>query len=473
MVQRCHCSVWSCRLLPINTLIFNRNMNMNVFNEMISNATYSELNQMLVKLQMQINIVQPADNFDKYVSYHNDFVPNNIANGLESEFLNTHKPDSDTKTPGPPESFWYGPVSYKYTGHAEHPAREIPSGSFLEKGRELLNNTLGRNLDSCLIAYFSNHQSYLKAHADDESIFNKNSPMCNLSIGADRIMELSAKSKYSTRHSSTPSHQILLQNRSLLVMNPGCQDHLLHAIPPSKNPDDGPRIVFYYRESGQPIYKAPPSLPSHIISTNDSPVTSPTTKTSLIVGTSITRPLIPERLSKKGNYCINISQGGAKIKEVKQNVLQYKQSENAKSIDNIILSVGTNDIRNLSNVNVLEEPLKDLIISTKEAYPQSKIYFQNLLPIRLKNYYCKANLETVNKVYEFNRLLFRLCKLFEVYYIDVFKLFLNNRNPGERDIRQELYKDDVHLSYKGIAVLARKLIYIINRHSQDFHPSRF
>ena len=86
---------------------------MNVFNEMISNATYSELNQMLVKLQLQINTVQPADNIDKYVSYHNDFVPNNIANGLESEFLNTHKPDSDTKMPGPPESFWYGPVSYK------------------------------------------------------------------------------------------------------------------------------------------------------------------------------------------------------------------------------------------------------------------------------------------------------------------------------------------------------------------------
>ena len=445
---------------------------MNVLDEMLSSATYSQLNQMLVKIQSQINIVKPSDNFEKYVTHHIDFVSDDLANGLESEFINTHQPDTDTKSPGPPESVWYGPVPYKYTGHAEHPSQEIPSESFLEKGRKLLNATLGRKLDSCLISYFSSHQSYLNSHADDESIFHKDSPMCNLCIGADRIMELTAKTKYSTRQSSTPPYQILLQNKSLLIMNPGCQDHLLHAIPPSKNPDDGPRIVFSYRETDSG--KTSSSAPYPISASHDNPVSiSPTIKTSLIVGTSITRPLIPERLCKKGNSCINISKGGAKISDIKNNLLQFKESENPNPIENIIFSVGTNDIRNINDVRVLEEPLKDLFTTAKEAYPESKIYFQNLLPIRLKNYYCQDNINTVNKVYEFNRLLFRLCKSFEVYYIDVFKLFLNNKNPGERDIRQDLYKDDVHLNYKGIGVLARKLIYIINRHSQDFHPSRF
>ena len=160
---------------------------------------------------------------------------------------------------------------------------------------------------------------------------------------------------------------------------------------------------------------------------------------------------------------------------MKANFLSHVNSSNSTTIDKIILSVGTNDISRVKNVETLENPLKDLITTMKTAYPSCDIFVQNLLPIRLKNYECEANFDIVNKVYAYNRLLFKLCKSFNLYYIDVFKSFRSEGKPGERGIRNDLYKSasNVHLNYKGLGVLARRFIYIINKHSWDFHPTMF
>ena len=160
---------------------------------------------------------------------------------------------------------------------------------------------------------------------------------------------------------------------------------------------------------------------------------------------------------------------------MKTNFLSHINSGKHEQIDQIILSVGTNDISRVKNVDTLEGPLNDLITTMKSAYPSCDIYVQNLLPIRLKNYECDANVEIVNKVYAFNRLLFKICKSLNLFYIDVFKSFRSNGKPGERGIRNDLYKSasNVHLNHKGLGVLARRFIYIINKHSWDFHPTKF
>ena len=178
-------------------------------------------------------------------------------------------------------------------------------------------------------------------------------------------------------------------------------------------------------------------------------------------------------MGRNGNTCINISQGGAKIKDIKSNLDTFKQSNEDTNIHKIILSVGTNDIRHIKEVNVLEEPLEDLLESMKNIYPQAEIYVQSLLPIRLSKGYSVGNLEIVDKCYSFNRILFKLCKKYSVFYVNLFKQFLTPGKPGTRDIRDDLYVDEVHLNKRGVSVIASRFTYIINKHSLLFHPTRF
>ena len=179
-------------------------------------------------------------------------------------------------------------------------------------------------------------------------------------------------------------------------------------------------------------------------------------------------------MGKKGNKCFNVSQGGAKIKDLKENLLNFKRDNDKVSINKIIISVGTNDVRNIKNTNDLEAPLQDLIETTKTTYPGAEMYIQSLLPIKLQQWNCPGNKITVDRVYGFNRLLFKICKKFNLYYVDLFKNFLSQGKPGERSVRHELYgRDNVHLNSRGISVLARRLIYIINKHSLEFYPTRF
>ena len=263
-----------------------------------------------------------------------------------------------------------------------------------------------------------------------------------------------------------------LPSKSVQVMHPGCQENLLHAILPGKSPKEGgPRGCLSFRKCNIPPAPTPPIL----IDAPGSPSpNTPSIRNTLILGTSITKPLICEKMGKKGNKCFNVSQGGAKINDLKQNLLNFKRDNIEVSIHKIIISVGTNDVRNIKNTSDLEKPLQDLVETTKNTYPGVELYIQSLLPIKLQNWNCPGNKMTVDKVYGFNRLLFKICKEYNLFYVDLFKNFLSQGKPGERSVRHDLYgRDNVHLNSRGNSVLARRLIYIINKHSLEFYPTRF
>ena len=93
--------------------------------------------------------------------------------------------------------------------------------------------------------------------------------------------------------------------------------------------------------------------------------------------------------------------------------------------------------------------MENLISKIKTYYPGATIYIQSLLPQRVQNAY------TVSNVLGFNRLLVRLAASNRCFYLDIFSEFLgpcNHPNPS-------LYRwDGVHLSDKGLSVLARAFI---------------
>ena len=97
-------------------------MNKDVFKQCVADATTTELRQMILEIQRQLNKrVDSSDVFEKYVTLHTDFIEDGLEKELISELIGDKLDDSRTT----PLTTWFGPVPYKYSGHKEHPANPI------------------------------------------------------------------------------------------------------------------------------------------------------------------------------------------------------------------------------------------------------------------------------------------------------------------------------------------------------------
>ena len=122
-------------------------------------------------------------------------------------------------------------------------------------------------------------------------------------------------------------------------MWPGCQDALAHMVPRSDE-CSGERISLSFRvaiteedtitedcnASGEDLFLTP-SSPSH------SPVVLPKKPTTLILGTSITKGLIGEKLAKRNIYCHNISGSGYKISHLDKQLDEFYKNPDFANCD--------------------------------------------------------------------------------------------------------------------------------------------
>ena len=184
-------------------------------------------------------------------------------------------------------------------------------------------------------------------------------------------------------------------------------------------------------------------------------------RTTVIFGTSITKNIDARKLGLKGRRVINISQSGAKIKHIKENVEYFhKINKSAYDVEKIIFSLGTNDVKySRRGVKHLKRYLIDLINRTKMLFPGAIIMFQCCLPIRNIYWYTAPN------VLNFNNLLCSLCQDFNCVYIDCFRDFLDEDGL---DYNRYLFYDWLHLNDDGLGVLGSWLKAIINVNSYNY-----
>ena len=158
---------------------------------------------------------------------------------------------------------------------------------------------------------------------------------------------------------------------------------------------------------------------------------------------------------------IIISKSGAKIRDIKENVKTfYETNEDPDDVEKIIFSVGTNDITySKLGVRHLKKHLVELVEMTKSLFPVAIILVQCCLPIRGMNSYIARN------VLEFNSMLRDLSLIYSnCVYIDCFRDFLTR---DRQFCNEKLYHDWLHLNKYGLQVLTTWLKFVINENSFD------
>ena len=354
------------------------------------------------------------------------------------------------------------------TGVVINEPKDINSVPYIKKTMERINSELKVNLNSCLVSYYPSADITLRLHSDNEFSIDQSQPICTLSVGSPRNFAIYEKTQNSKED---PVYSVELTAGSLCVMKAGCQSLYKHKIPAGNIP--GHRYSLSFRH-----IKSPAAVDSKIVSpavdpeisipSSCSPIPAQTVKPRavLILGSSITRDLIPEKLVRRdsGIVCFNKSTGGAKCMDINNSLKSFHSTYHHQyNVEKIFISIGTNDIRYCTKgVGHLKFFLNKLVHDTKELFPDAKIFLQSLLPIKRTNIFIGKN------VVEFNKLIYEACVVHRCFYVDIFRHFLNYFG---NDISPLLYKDEVHLNHYGIVILARTFKSIINGYK--FNPFGF
>ena len=228
---------------------------------------------------------------------------------------------------------------------------------------------------------------------------------------------------------NAPLKAIELKPLSVFTMLPGCQSFFKHRVPQGTSPGD--RILFSYRaikETPNIITPPVPSAPNQIPRPSNLPVVPPIISsshvspaplitpvlhkpadTTVLFGTSITSRIISSKLAHGTNKkVINISQSGARIRDISQNLENFYEDAKTlpEDIEKIIFSFGTNDIRFRRGVNQYHQPIMDVISKAKKFFPRASIVMQSVLPIKLDRDFTGSNFRN------FNNMLFNICNNF-------------------------------------------------------------
>ena len=329
------------------------------------------------------------------------------------------------------------------------PAEDMEKFPCITKLRTVLSGqTGGSDFNSCIVNFYADGAARTRPHADDESYIDQTCPIACFSIGETREIGIFDKKN----GQMVGKHE--LQGGSLFVMNSGAQATTRHQVLPKKSGPCGERFSVSFRKILYTEVKNewPFTVKSSVAPPKQSQ--SPGQKTTLVLGTSIPFYLDFDKLAGTSGSVkvVNLCKRGAKISHL-QEILDehYKNESSDVVVDKVIVSVGTNDLRNNRRPTVghLYTPMENLVAKIKTFYPEATIYMQSLLPQRVENAF------TVSNVLGFNKLLVKLSALNKCYYLDIFDDFLGtNKHPN-----QNLYRwDGVHLNNKGLSTLARAFI---------------
>ena len=129
--------------------------------------------------------------------------------------------------------------NYQYSG-TSHPALPLPP--VLQSIQKQLEQEFGLVWDGCLCNYYQDGSEYMGWHADDEKVIDQNQAIILCSYGASRRFGFRPHRDRNNQNAQF----IELGHGDMLMMKPGCQQALKHALPATTRCHQ-PRISLTWR----------------------------------------------------------------------------------------------------------------------------------------------------------------------------------------------------------------------------------
>ena len=448
------------------------------FHDRLPLLSLNELHTLKSTLHMRMN-TYPSGDISQYVHVQPGFISVELSATLQENLWDRLKAsNSRPRTRSNVRYLWISKSSrsYKFAGHeALEPTPFLDNDPLLIL-LDMTNKTLPPHqwLDSCLVAFYENGEIGVGFHDDSEEDINQACPMVNINLSEGlSTRDIVFRAKENTSYSG--SETFTLSDCCKLTMEPGCQQGFDHKVPPQKL-SKGRRILCSFRKAAvEAISQPPENFPAKSIrsrrmslpSVPDKPLAhqvppsrdttppapcaqpDPSPLSTLILGTSITRPI---HLANS----LNLSKGGETIPDLINNIRQY-HGTGKKVPKCIIIHGGTKDLLKARRAQDLKPALNELLQTTKELYPTAHVMFMSLLPIDACREWPKSpkkNKFVTTNVLAFNRLARYLCKVHKVYHIHALNDFLM---PDGDSLDRSLFKDYIHPSTQGTKLLQRIL----------------
>jgi alkylated DNA repair dioxygenase AlkB len=347
-----------------------------------------------------------------------------------------------------------------------HKAVDIKEFPAICRAMASFNKRFNTNNNACLVLKYTTSTSTTRLHADDEPNLDPSQPICNLTIGSSRVI------KFLTKSGKKEVCSIDMMDNGVVLMKPGCQNHLLHKVQGDNLRANALRYSLSFRTlAKEPVSVSNAGIVSIAPLDNTAAVSNKviTKHVNLVCGDSYANRLDSQKLGKRRFNVENVARGGAQIHQVMGQLRAFAEANPATVVEKVFISVGTNDIRYCPNIAELKPKLKSLCALTRELFPKSRIYFQSLIPLP-----CKSSNDWVTnrKVIDFNRMLVNECIFRRFHVLDAFSVFCSPFvDPSCPEIRnQSLFNgSDIHPSKnRGMGALAK--LYIRALHSRYFDP---
>ena len=490
-----------------------------------SNLSVKELIRYKTHLESVVSARTPADRkfvkalcIDKYVTEEGTIINDTQEAEILAE-LNSQKCFNSSKST---ESLWITEDSdmpyewfSKRAGTVSKSAVGFSEFKSVQEFMTSLNKKYGTDYNACLVQLYRDGSSGVRLHEDLEVTMDPNHPIGVLSVGAERRVEF----LHNYQISSEPAVKTVnAKNGTLYVMEAGCQKYFRHRVPASKGVTK-PRFSLSFRrfvplsdsaenakvmdpteQCDATIQCEIPAVKAKIkhfdnLCTQTSPVklqpvqmkdsadltpcvpgdsaTARVIKERDIVvvfGTSITRRMDCSEVSDADTEFMNVSTGGARIKNPKHFTkvpdigtmmenFAAMNSDKIARVKSVVISVGTNDIKYFrkdmgrgrraipGDIGTLRIPLVNLVKCARYHFgKQVHVIFQSVIPMRLMYTYTAANF------IGYNMLLQDICHDLDCGYMDVFGFFLD---CSRMDYNRNLFVDALHLNRYGLQVLEK------------------
>ena len=440
------------------------------------------------------------DSIHSIVEYREDFLEAKIYEKIDKEL--PHLPYLRTGSKSP-DVCLYGDEPYVYSNSTKN-LEPIPITDSLgiQDVLDWVNWYFGTNFNSVLVNRYGNKNVFIDWHQDNEHNVDQSQPVMTLSVGAIRRFRVSDSKLKETR---TQDYTKELKSNSMFVMKPGVQESHYHKLEtgrgnkrgecgkrysltfrrliPSKKVSPQPSIINCeqgdeeneeeiedgdeqgekeekeYREDNL-IKDDKDNLPKADTNT----VNHDNCYTTLVFGSSLTKGLKQDILSKRGKNFKVFSHPGAHVKNIISDV-QSTAEENEicrDCVESVFVVCGGNDIANMrrdGRISKIVGSFASLIECIKYSYPNSSVNVVSLIPRQLRYFNHLSNMIMLN-----NKLA-DLCKCYgKCRFINVFSHFIFNKKDffnmrNDIILNTRLYSlDEIHFSSIGNSVLAKVII---------------